>query len=117
VKDKLATGATGASGGSGAWRPWTVWVPSGIGFAWSALLLVGYAIAEVMASWDTPVPGRGWLGAGAIGQCVLAAITLVVLVVGVKRPYWRRAVAVTAWMIIPVGMAWFVLAGRLVARS
>jgi hypothetical protein len=52
VKDKLATGA------SGAWRPWIVWVPSGIGFAWSALLLVGYAIADVMASWDTPMPGR-----------------------------------------------------------
>ena len=111
MEDKLETGA------SGAWRPWTVWVPSGIGFAWSALLLVGYAIAEVMAGWDTPMPGRGWLSAGAIGQCVLAAFTVAALVAGVRRPRWRRAAAVTAWMIIPVGMAWFVLAGRLVAGS
>jgi hypothetical protein len=60
---------------------------------------------------------EGWLSAGAIGQCVLAAFTVAALVAGVRRPRWRRAVAVTAWMIIPLGMAWFVLAGRLVAGS
>jgi hypothetical protein len=107
VRDNLADGA------SGAWRPWTVWVPSTLGLVSSALLLVAYGAAGIMSTWDTPMPGRGWLGVGAIGQCGLAGVTVVVLVTGVKRPRWRRTGAATAWMIIPVGAGLFLLTGRL----
>lgn len=106
-----------AAGTSGAWRPWTVWVPSALGLASSALLLVGYGAAGIMSSWDTPMPGQGWLAAGAIGQCGLVGITVVVLVTGVKHPRWRRVGAATAWMTMGVGVGLFLLTGRLVASS
>jgi hypothetical protein len=37
--------------------------------------------------------------------------------VGLRSPSRRRAAAVTAWMIIPVGLGWLVLIGRLFAGS
>jgi hypothetical protein len=111
MRDKPAVWA------DGIWSPWTIWVPSALGLASSALLIAGYGAAGIMSRWDTPMPGRGWLGAGAIGQCGLAGITLVVLVVGVKRPRWRRAGAATVWMIILAGVGLFLLTGHLAAGS
>ena len=110
MRGKLAVSA------AGTWPPWTIWVPSALGLTWLALLLVTYAVGGIMSSWDTPPPGRGWLGAGAAGQCGLAGITVLALVAGVQHPRWRRACAVTAWTAIPVGVALLVLTGRLSSR-
>jgi hypothetical protein len=66
-----------------------------------------------MGSWDTPAPALGWLGVGAAGQGVLAAVDVGILVAGVKRPRWRRTAVIAAWALIPVSFAWFILTGRL----
>ena len=96
-----------------AWRPWTIWLPCALAFAWSGLLVVADGYATVMGSWDTSAPGLGWLGVGAAGQGVLAAVDVGILVAGVKWPRRRRAAVIAAWMLIPVGFAWFILTGRL----
>jgi hypothetical protein len=98
---------------AGAWRPWSIWLPAALAFVWSGLLAVGDGYAAVMGSWDTPMPGLGWLGVGAAGQGVLAAVDVGVLVAGLRRPQQRRAAVMAAWLLIPVAFAWFILTGRL----
>jgi len=95
------------------WRPWSIWLPCVLAFVWSGALVVADGAAAIIGSWDTPAPGLGWLGFGAAGQGVLAALDVGILVVGVKRPRWRRVAVIAAWTLIPVGFAWFVLTGRL----
>jgi hypothetical protein len=68
VNGKLAPEA------AGAWRPWSIRLPAALAFVWSGLLAVGDGYAAVMGSWDRPMPGLGWLGAGAAGKGVLAAV-------------------------------------------
>jgi hypothetical protein len=102
-----------AAGRDGAWRPWTIWLPCALAFAWSGLLVVADGYAAVMGSWDTAARGLGWLGVGAGGQGVLAAIDVGILVAGIRQPRWRRTAALVAWMLIPVGFAWFILTARL----
>ncbi len=111
MRDKLAVSAGGPR------SPWTIWVPSALGLVSAALLLAAYAAAGIMSTWDTPAPGRGWLGVGAAGQSGLAGLTVMVLIAGVRRPSWRRASAIAAWMIIAAGVGWFLLTTRLSARA
>jgi hypothetical protein len=81
---------------------------------WSGLLIIADGLVGVMGSWDTPPPGLyRWVRAGMIGHCALAAAGVLVLAAGLRFPSWRRAAAVTAWVIIPIGCGWFVLTGRL----
>jgi hypothetical protein len=70
----------------------------------------------VMGSWDTPAPGLPWLRVGAIGQCGLALAAAILLVAGVTHPGWRHGAAVTAWAIIALEVAWFLLT-RMLANS
>jgi len=95
------------------WRPWSILLPCVLAFVWSGALVVADGAAAIIGSWDTPAPSLGWLGIGAAGQGVLAALDVGILVVGVKRPRWRRVAVIAAWTLIPVGFAWFVLTGRL----
>jgi hypothetical protein len=88
-------------------RAWIIWLPCGIAFGGAGLLALADGYAAVMGSWDTPSPGLGWLGAGAAGQGVLAAGTVAVLVTGLRRPRWRRAAAVGAWVIVAAEVGWF----------
>jgi hypothetical protein len=46
----------------------------------------GAGAAAVMGSWDTPAPGLSWLGVGAAGQGVQAAVNVGILMAGAKRP-------------------------------
>ena len=101
------------SDASGAWRPWSIWLPCALAFAWSGALVAADGAAAIMGSWDTRAPGLGWLGVGAAGQGVLAAVDVGILVAGVRQPRRRRAAVIAAWMLIPVGFAWFILTGRL----
>ena len=98
-------------------RKWTIWLPCTLAFTASGLLIVADGFAVVMGSWDTPAPGLHWIKAGIVGHCALAAASVVVLVAGIRRPGWRLAAAITAWMIIPAGVASFLLAGRLASGS
>jgi hypothetical protein len=97
----------------GLWRPWTIWVAGVAALAAALLLLVADGLAGVMASWDTPAPGRGWLAVAAAGHVALAGGSIVLLAAGLRRPTQRRAAVVLAWAIILVGVGWFLLCGRL----
>ena len=99
------------------WRPWTICLAGVVALVASLLLLIADGFAEVMASWDTPAPGRGWLAVAAIGHVVLAAGSIVLLAAGLGRPTWRRAAVLLAWAIIPVGVGWFLLFGRLASGA
>src|SRR5216683_6887337 len=56
-----------------------------------------------------PHPG-GWRPAPP-GEAALAVTAVVLLVAGAQRPARRRAAAVTAWVVIPVGIVWLIVAG------
>jgi hypothetical protein len=99
-----------------AWRPWTIWLPCVLAFLWSGLLIVADDFASLMGSWDTPQRGLGWITAARIGHSVLAAASVLALVIGLSFPSWRRAAAITAWMIIPIGLGWVPIA-RLIGSS
>lgn len=99
---------------AGTWRLWTVCLPGMLAITASGLYIVADGYAAVMGSWDTPVPGLWWsLKVAVIGHCVLAVASIIALRAGLIRPAWRPATAVVAWMIIPAGFAWLVLAWRL----
>jgi hypothetical protein len=101
----------------GTWRPWTIWLPGALAVAWSVLLMIADGLSGVMGSWDIPPPGlMRWVRAGVIGHCLLMAVSVLVLGAGLRFPSQRRAAAVTAWVIIPVGFGWFLLTGRLSSR-
>lgn len=101
----------------GTWRPWTIWLPGALAVAWSGLLIIADGLAGVMGSWDTPPPGlMRWVKVGVIGHCVLVAASALVLAEGLRFPARRRAAALTAWVIIPVGFGWLLLTGRLASR-
>ena len=101
--------ATPAAPPSENWRRGTVWLPCVLAFLWSVLLMVADEFAILMGSWDTAQPGLGWLTVAKIGHGLLAAASLILLVTGLSFPSWRRAAAITAWLIIPVGLGWVLL--------
>jgi hypothetical protein len=88
-----------------------------VAFLASILLLVADGFAAIMASWDTPQPGRGWLNVAAVGHGVLAAASVVLFGAGLARASFRRTAVIAAWAIIPVGVGWLVLCGRLAASG
>jgi hypothetical protein len=92
-------------------------LPCVLAFIWSVLLILADAIAGVMGSWDTPLPGLGWIKAGIIGNCVLAAASALLLVAGLRLPSRRWATAIAAWLIIPAGFGWFLLITHLLSGS
>jgi hypothetical protein len=95
------------------WRPWTLTLAGVVALLSMALLLIADAFADIMASWDTAQPGRGWIAVAAVGHGVLMACAVVLLVSGHVRASSRRAATIAAWAIVPVGVGWFLLCGRL----
>jgi hypothetical protein len=102
---------------SGPPRPWTICLAGVVALAASVLLLVADGLAGVMASWDTPAPGRGWLVVAAVGHILLAGGSIILLAAGLGRPTSRRAAVILAWAIVPVGAGWFLLFARLASRA
>ena len=101
----------------GTWRSWSIWLPGTLALAWSGLLIIADGLAGVMGSWDTPPQELyRWVRALVIGHCVLVAASALVLAAGLRFPSRRRAAAITAWIIFPVGLGWFLLTGRLASR-
>ena len=86
------------------WRPRTLWLPCVLAFLWSVLVIVMANFAELMSCWSTCGRGMGGINAVARWHWVLAAASVLVLVAGLRFPSWRRTAAITAWMIIPVGL-------------
>jgi hypothetical protein len=111
-------------------RPWTVRLPAAIACGEALLLgtvgrfFVGFGLATSCTDFVPNGPGSEesrtathcdplyhWLAAGAIGQFVLD------LVLGRKRPAWRRPAAIIAWALIPVAFAWIVVTTTLGSKS
>lgn len=100
------------------WRPWTIWLPCVLAFIWSVFLIyIDFVAALASLLNDNAEPQTGWVYPAVIGQCVLAAASVFALRVGLKSPSRRRAAAITAWMIIPLGLGWLVLTARLLGGS
>jgi hypothetical protein len=100
------------------WRTWTIWLPCVLAFLWSGMLIVIEVLAGLISNLDTTAePQTGWVYAAVIGHCILAGATIFTLVRGLTSPSQRRAAAIAAWIIIPVGLGWLVLAARLLGRS
>jgi hypothetical protein len=97
------------------WRPWTIAVAGVLGLLASLLLLVADGLAGVLNNWGGPPAAGTWLGVAAVGHGVLALASVVLFGVGFWTPGRRRAAVLAAWAIIPVGVGWFVLCGRLAA--
>ena len=66
---------------------------------------------------DSAPPPQGWVDPAIIGHCVLAGVSVLALVIGQRVPSRRRAAAITAWMVIPVGLGWLVLCTRVLGGS
>jgi hypothetical protein len=102
---------------AGGWRPWTILLPGVLALFWSALLILADGATAVMASWDTPMPGARWVPVGLAGHCLLGAASVALLATGLSIPARRRAAAIAAWLIIPVGFGWLLFLGSLVGMS
>jgi hypothetical protein len=97
------------------WRPWTIGVSALLALLVSLLLLLADGLAGVLNNLGGPPSARTWLGVAAVGHGVLALASAVLFGVGRWKPAWRNAAVLAAWAIIPVGVGWFVLCGRLAA--
>lgn len=60
---------------------------------------------------------NAWVMAGGIGQWVLAAAAVVILVLGRRRPSWRRTLTVAACALISLAVAWFAVSTAMAQRS
>jgi hypothetical protein len=88
-----------------------------LALVWSALLLLADGAMGMMASWDSPMRGAGWVTAALAGHCVLGLASVVLLAIGLGVPARRRLAALVAWLIIPAGFGWLLLTGQLVGAS
>jgi hypothetical protein len=97
------------------WHPWTIWLPCVLAFLWSGFLIFGEVFVVLVSNLadSGPPPPEGWIYPAVMGHCILAGASVLALVTGLRHPSRRRAAAITAWMIIPVGLAWAVLTSRL----
>ena len=101
------------------WRPWTIWLPCVLAFLWSLFLIFLEIVAVLLSNFTDsgPPPPAGWIYPAVIGHCVLAVASVLALVTGLRVPSRRRAAAITAWIIIPVGLGWLLLTSRLLGGS
>ena len=96
------------------WRRWTVGVAAFLALLVSLLLLVGDGLAGVLNNLGGGPPSAGtWLGVAAAGHGTLAVASAVLFGLGFANSARRRAAVLAAWAIIPVGIGWFLLCGRL----
>ncbi len=99
------------------WHRWTICVAAAVALVASILLLVADALAAIMGSWDSPEPGLGWIKVAVIGHIALGAGSVILFGAGLRRPSWRPVATILAWAIIPVGIGWFLLCGRLASGA
>ena len=101
------------------WRPWTIWLPCVLAFLWSGFLIYGELVVALLSNLTDSgrPPPQGWVDPAIIGHLVLAGASVVALIIGLEYPARRRAAAITAWIIIPVGLGWLLLTSRLLGGS
>jgi hypothetical protein len=97
-----------------AWRRWTIGVAAFLALLVSLLLLAGDGLAGVINNLGGGPPAAGtWLGVAAAGHGTLAVASAVLFGLGFANSARRRAAVLAACAVIPVGIGWFVLCGRL----
>lgn len=95
-----------------------IWLPCVLAFLWTGFLIFAEVVLALLSNLtDSAPPREGWIYPAVIGHCVLAVACVLALVTGLRSPDRRRAAAITAWVIIPVGLGWFVLIPRLLGGS
>jgi len=94
-------------------RPWAIGVSALLALLVSLLLLVGDGLAGVLNNLGGPQSARLWLGVAAVGHGVLALASAAAFGIGRWKPAGRHLAVLAAWAIIPVGIGWFFLCGRL----
>lgn len=97
------------------WRPWTVALSALVALLFSLLLLVADGLAGVLNNLGGPQSVYTHVRVAAIGHGVLAVTSAVLLFIGLSKPNRSRPAALAAWTIIPVGIGWFFLSGRIAA--
>ena len=106
------------------WRVRIVALPAAIAFVEGVVLgTAGYgAVGSRLDIRCRDGLGRGtydcsalnaWLAAGAIGQLLLAAAAVVLLLLAIRRPRFRRTAAISAWVLIPLSLAWIAISSVL----
>jgi hypothetical protein len=96
-------------------RPWTIGVSAVVALLASLLLLLSDGLAGVLNNLGGSLSAGTWLGVAAAGHGALALASAVPFGVGLANAWRHRAAALSAWAIIPVGVGWFLLCGRLAA--
>lgn len=113
------------------WAPWTVRVPAGLAGGLAALLgslgffVVGFGVGsnctdQFDCGRDTCAPcasSFSWINAGAIGQWALVVAVIVLLIVGLRRPFLRRIMAIGLWGVVPVSWGWIAVSTAVAQRS
>ena len=117
-QDKTAAADGGQAGAKDQpappWRRWTIGVAAFLALLVSLLLLVGDGLAGVINNLGGGPPSAGtWLGVAAAGHGTLAVASAVLFGLGFANSARRQAAVLAAWAIIPVGIGWFLLCGRL----
>lgn len=95
----------------------TIVVPALVAFAaalGSAFLAVIFAaLANFNDVSAVTTAHQRWLDAGPIGECGLAAATLVLLALGLRLTAQRRNAAIAATAVIPIAFGWLLLTALL----
>jgi hypothetical protein len=86
------------------WRLWTALVACGLAVIVSGLLAIADGLAAVMASWDNPSPGIGWIHLAIVGHCVLAGAGAVLFGLALRPSSRHRSEAIAGWTIIRRGL-------------
>ncbi len=69
---------------------------------------------------DTCAPcatAGSWINAGAIGQWALVIAVIVLLILGLRQPVRRLAMAISLWALIPLSCGWIALSTAVAQRS
>lgn len=99
-------------------RPRTIWLPCVLAFLGSGFLIFIDVVLSLLSNLTDSAPRpQGWVYPAIIGHCVLAGISVLALVIGLRSPARRRVAVITAWMVIPVGLGWLVLTTRLLGGA
>jgi hypothetical protein len=121
--------ASGA--GRGGWGAWVAGLVGAVALAETFLLgtlgWFGAAFAIGTTCTDdfscgssscAPCAGaHAWVTVGWIGQWVLFAAAVTILVLGTQRAGWRRAATIAACALIPLAAAWFAISTAVAQRS
>ena len=90
-------------------------VPALLALVISLLLGVGDLLAGILSNLGGPAPIETFVRIAVIGHGVLAFASAFLFGVGLASAARRRPAVLAAWAIIPLGIGWFFLWGRLAA--